>query len=112
MRKLRYVRSEGPVITQPGHCSTEMAGEQRTQMTIEVKIYAYLRYSLPDSDRLAHENRWDVPEGTTLGQVLRMLSLPEELHVLLLLNGSQCADEESVLTEGDLVYVYPVMTGG
>ena len=81
-------------------------------MTIEVRIYDDLRYYLADSGKRDEGNRWEVEEGTTLGQVLGMLNLPKKVQVLLLLNGSPCNDEEKILQEGDIIFMHPLLEGG
>ena len=50
-------------------------------MIIRVKIYAYLRYYLPDPDPFTQNEEWDMPARTTIGQVLEKLNLPKEMRV-------------------------------
>jgi molybdopterin converting factor small subunit len=80
-------------------------------MIIRVKIYAYLRYYLPDPDKFTQNEELDMPERTTIGQVLEKLNLPMEMRVTVLLNG-HTSDEKTVLNEGDIVHILPQMAGG
>lgn len=80
-------------------------------MIIRVKTYAYLRYYLPAPDKFAQDEEWDVPEKTTIGQVLEKLNLPKEIRIIVLLNG-RTADGETALNEGDIVHILPLMAGG
>jgi hypothetical protein len=41
-----------------------------------------------------------------------MLSLPESLKVLSLLNGVHCREKEKSLKGGDTLLFYPLMSGG
>ena len=80
-------------------------------MIIRVKIYAYLRYYLPTPDKFTQDEEWDMPERTTIGQVLEKLNLPKEIRITVLLNGNT-ADEKTALNEGDIVHILPQMAGG
>jgi molybdopterin converting factor small subunit len=80
-------------------------------MIIRVKIYASLRYYLPDPDPFTRNEEWDMPVQTTIGQVLEKLNLPKEMRVNVLLNGKP-PDEKVALNEGDIVHILPQMAGG
>jgi len=80
-------------------------------MMIRVKIYAYLRYYLPDPDPFTQNEEWDMPAKTTIGHVLEKLHLPKEMRVTVLLNG-HTHDEKTVLNDGDIVHILPQMAGG
>jgi len=80
-------------------------------MIIKVKIYAYLRYYLPNPDKFTPDEEWDMPERTTIDQVLEKLSLPREVRITVLLNGNM-ADRKIPLKEGDIVHILPQMAGG
>jgi molybdopterin converting factor small subunit len=81
-------------------------------MKILVKLYATLRQYVPDSAAITNNEGIDVAEGTTIGRVMEMLSLPDSLRVLSLLNGVHCREKETVLKEGDTLLFYPLMSGG
>jgi hypothetical protein len=82
-------------------------------MRVHVRIHPYLRQSASASEKLAHGEKWDVPEGTSAAQIAAMLSLPKGFPVIVMVNGSSCSDpSHALLNEGDLVLVSPVMAGG
>ena len=80
-------------------------------MIIQVKIFSTLRHYVPNSDKRLDEDRWEVTEGVTVSQVLDMLNLPEGEVKTLLINGRN-ADMERILSEGDVLHVFPPMAGG
>jgi molybdopterin converting factor small subunit len=80
-------------------------------MRITVHIYAYLRYYLPASEKSALKKEWDLPERTTIKQVLERLKLPGDVRVTVLLNSSS-VDKMTVLKEGDILHILPQMGGG
>lgn len=53
----------------------------------------------------------EVAEGTTVGDLLRRLAIPEDLPRLLLLNGQE-ARPDRVLAAGDVVAILPPLAGG
>lgn len=77
----------------------------------EVNIFSSLRHHVPSSEKHFEGDKWDMPEGTTVGQVLKMLNLPEREVRILLINGRH-DDKERVLKEGDFSLVFPPMMGG
>ena len=82
-------------------------------MIIEVKVFSFLSKYVPPSDFRLDGNRWEVPEGTTVDDVLKMLSLPEkEAKTLLLLVNDLHAERESVENDGDVLHVAPPIVGG
>jgi molybdopterin converting factor small subunit len=80
-------------------------------MVIEVRVFASLCHYVPDSDRHLDGHKWDMVEGTKVGQVLDLLNIPEEEAKILLINGRH-ADRERALNEGDVLHVFPPMCGG
>ncbi len=80
-------------------------------MIIRVKIFAYLRYYLTAPNELTQNEEWDVPEETTIAQVLEKLNLPREIRIVVLLNG-RTADGATTLNEGDIVHILPQIAGG
>ena len=80
-------------------------------MIIEAKIFATLRHYLPNSPNRLDGDKWDIPEGATVAQVLEMLNLAEKEVKMLLINGRN-ADKKRVLNEGDVFHVFPIMAGG
>jgi molybdopterin converting factor small subunit len=80
-------------------------------MRISVNIYAYLRYYLPNQEKLFQEKEWNMPEGATVGQILEKLKLPKEVRITVLLNNNS-VDPKEVLKEGDIIHILPQMAGG
>ena len=81
-------------------------------MIIEIKIFSSLlhRY-VPDSERQLDRDKLDIKEGTTVGQVLDMLNIPEKEAAVLLING-QSVGRDRFLKEGDVFAVFPILAGG
>jgi molybdopterin converting factor small subunit len=80
-------------------------------MRVNVNIYAFLRYYLPDPENTMKDNEWIMPEGSTVGQVLKKIGLPKEVRVTVLVNNNS-VDEKTALHEGDVVHILPQMVGG
>jgi sulfur carrier protein ThiS len=80
-------------------------------MQITVNIYAFLRYYLPDQQKLFKEKQWNLPEGATVSHILERLKLPKEVRVTILLNNNS-VDQKAVLKEGDIIHILPQMVGG
>jgi molybdopterin synthase sulfur carrier subunit len=77
---------------------------------VEVQLTATLRAYLPvgtsgDSVVL------DVPQGTTVDQVVRSLNVPSSLERLTVVNGRD-ASPDQMLTEGDVLSLFPPLAGG
>ena len=77
-------------------------------MIIEVRLFAALRKFLPCQDG---PSRIDVPEGSSLGEVLDQLKVPREKPHILLRNGRHSQLDET-LAPGDVVSVFPPVAGG
>ena len=77
-------------------------------MEIEVKGYAsmgtYMSY-------LGRKNRLDIPEGSTIGDLFRLLKVPEGLRKVVIVNGHH-QTETYVLAPDDLVVFFPPLEGG
>jgi molybdopterin converting factor small subunit len=78
-------------------------------MRITVNIYSYLRYYLPDAEKLFKEKEWEVPEGSTIKTVVERLKLPKEIRVSVLLNNNS-VDQMTSLKEGDVIHILPQIT--
>jgi len=84
-------------------------------MKITFKLFATLQHKLPPEAQ-AHAVAIDVDEDITIHQVLHQFTVtPEEAH-LVLVNGIDfdCStrDQAGVLTEGDVLAVWPEVAGG
>jgi len=74
-------------------------------MRVTVKLFAFFR-----ADRFIKEDR-DLPTGTTAGQVVDDLNIDREEVGVLMLNSRHCKFE-TVLQEGDIYAIFPVIGGG
>ena len=79
-------------------------------MRVEVALFATLAAYLPaagggDSVTL------ELPDGTTVGQVVESLEIPADLDCLRVVNGRD-APPEQVLSDGDVLSVFPPLAGG
>lgn len=83
-------------------------------MKATLKLYALLGKYLPAG---AHKNEVeiDIEEGTTVGDVLRIHGVPDEMCHLVLINGSFVppgARDTATLHDGDALAVWPPVAGG
>ena len=76
-------------------------------MQIFVKLFGDLKSCAP-GDRSQFSLRLE--PGATLGDVQRMLSVPEGRHVALI-NGHR-SGREAPLAEGDVLVLMPIISGG
>lgn len=74
-------------------------------MNVKVKLFAYFR------DNRFMEEMWDLADGTTVGQVVDSLTIDREEVGVLMINSRHCAFE-TVLCEGDILAIFPVVGGG
>jgi molybdopterin converting factor small subunit len=77
---------------------------------VEVQLFATLAAYLPaaagsDSATL------DVPEGSTVDDLVRALAIPLELDCIRVVNGVD-ADPDQVLSAGDVLSIFPPLAGG
>ena len=80
-------------------------------MIIEIRIFSILRQYVPLSDRRLDGDRWEIPEGANVSQVLEILNIPEGQDMIILING-RSADMETTLNEEDVLRVFPPINGG
>ncbi len=78
-------------------------------MRVELALFASLRRYLPEGGA-GHEQTIDLPDGTTVGQVIAMLGLPDEPRVVFV-NGRHAPDDLA-LHDGDRLAVFPPVAGG
>ena len=77
-------------------------------MKVRVQLESYLdQYAPGDDPRFS----LDVPDGATVGDVLRKLGVPTEQAAVLTL-GDEAVDIAQQLQEGDRVTVIPPVAGG
>jgi sulfur carrier protein ThiS len=89
------------------------AGTNR--MRIVFKLYASLTKYLPADARYDNRVKLDLPQGTSIQQVIEPYGMPKELVHLVLVNGTYVAPEERltrVLEDGDVLAIWPPIAGG
>ena len=79
-------------------------------MKVAVHLTATLRGYLPPGTRGDHVVL-DVPDGTTVEQVIDSLRIPSELERLTVVNGFDATPDQR-LVEGDVLSVFPPLAGG
>ena len=80
-------------------------------MKIEVKLYASLAQYGPEESVGKPPQAMEVAEGTTIKELLKVLTVPAEAVKVVFLNGIHAKGDE-VLKEGDRVGVFPPVAGG
>lgn len=84
-------------------------------MRFELALFAHLTQYLPDVGEArhpgsVHTRTMDLPDGTTVGQVITMLQLPDEPRIVFV-NGRHAPDDQ-VLAESDRLAIFPPVAGG
>jgi len=79
-------------------------------MKIELRLFASLSRYLPERRR-GNLCAMEIPEGTTISDLLRRLGVPAEVRKIIILNGVH-AGESHALKEGDRIGVFPPVAGG
>ena len=79
-------------------------------MRIEVRLFATLVPYLPPGSRDG-AIALDVPDGSTVREVVRRLRIPADLERVTLVNGADAA-ADAPLRAGDVVTLFPPLAGG
>jgi molybdopterin converting factor small subunit len=79
-------------------------------VTVTVRLFATFRDCLPQH-AMRSGLQMDVAERDTVQALMQALAVPDDLPRIVLING-QHATETSVLTDGDIVSVFPPLIGG
>lgn len=79
-------------------------------MRVEVVLFAHLSNFQPDGQGGRHARTFELAEGTTVGDVIDGIGLPDEPRVIFVNN--RHAPEEQVLSEGDRLAIFPPVAGG
>lgn len=79
-------------------------------MRITVRLYATLRRYKPELPRGA-ALPLEVPPGTTVGQVVEQLGIPDRVPLVAMVNAAVCKLDH-VLVEGDKLMLFPPVAGG
>jgi molybdopterin converting factor small subunit len=79
-------------------------------MKLEIKLFANFREFLPPGTE--KYTCWlELEEGTTIGQVLEKLKIPDDIPMITLVNGLHRTFEDR-LQPGDVLSVFPPVAGG
>lgn len=79
-------------------------------MNVDVVLFAYLASFQPDGRGGRHSRTFELPEGTTIADVIQMIGLPDEPRVIFVNN--KHAEESAELHEGDRLAIFPPVAGG
>ncbi len=74
-------------------------------MRIQLKLFATLRNNRFDSKEL------DIAQGTTVEEIIRSIGIPAE-HVALVFVNNRHGGRETVLSDGDILALFPPIGGG
>jgi molybdopterin synthase sulfur carrier subunit len=79
-------------------------------VTVTVRLFATFRDFLPQH-AMQSGLQMDVHEHDTVQALMQALGVPDDLPKIILVNG-QHASERSLLSDGDIVSVFPPLIGG
>jgi molybdopterin converting factor small subunit len=79
-------------------------------MEIKLNLYASLAEYLPDRAR-GNPNLIELPEGTTIKQLIEQLHIPLDTPRIIFINGSH-ASLDALLQDGDRLGMFPPLAGG
>ena len=79
-------------------------------MIIEIQVPSLLHGKVPPTDKNLRGDKWEVPEETTVADVLEMLNLAN-LAIITIRNGCQ-ETKGAVLKEGDVLKIFSAVSGG
>jgi sulfur carrier protein len=79
-------------------------------LKVEIRLFATFRDFLPaGADKFSFTR--DFERGTTVGEVMGELKLPDDVPKIIIVNGTH-AKPEYVLEDGDVVSLFPPAAGG
>lgn len=84
-------------------------------MKIVFKLYASLTQYLPAESRYDNRLPLELPEGSSIAEVIEPFGLPQKLVHLVLVNGVYVPPEQRlshVLQDGDVLAIWPPIAGG
>ena len=79
-------------------------------MKVEVELFATLAAYLP-AGATGDSVTMDMPDGSTVEEVIRSLAIPTRLECLTVVNGRD-APSEHRLADGDVLSLFPPLAGG
>ena len=84
-------------------------------MNVTLRLFASLANQLPPESRRSHRLALDVEPGTTVLDIVRSRRVPEALCAIVLVNGVWVGRGDRatrVLTDGDVLAIWPPVAGG
>jgi sulfur carrier protein ThiS len=79
-------------------------------MQVEIRIANILRNKTSSFDKNLVKDKWDLPEGTKVFEILQMLNLTNSFTILVV-NDRQ-VNKETILRDGDVLKVFSAVSGG
>lgn len=79
-------------------------------MLIEIQVPSLLHEKIPPCDKNLRGDEWDVPEETSVADVLEMLNLTN-VAIVTIVNDRQ-AGKGAILKEGDVLKIFSAVSGG
>lgn len=79
-------------------------------MQVQIVLFAHLSTFQPDGQGGRHARTFDLAEGTSVGDVIAQLGLPDEPRVVFVNN--RHAEDARELAEGDRLAIFPPVAGG
>ena len=77
---------------------------------VRIRLFATLAAYLP-AGGAGDGATIEVPRGTTVGQVIRSLAVPDSLEYLIVVNGHDASSDQRLL-DGDVLTLFPPLAGG
>ena len=77
-------------------------------MKVEIKLFAGFRSYMPNAP---DQHFTDVPDGSTVGDIILSLNIPEEEKKIIFVNGVH-GTVDTVLRERDRLAIFPPVAGG
>jgi molybdopterin converting factor small subunit len=77
-------------------------------MKLRVELQTYLEQYSPDG---ANVFDYELPDGSTAGELMRKLLIPADLAAVIIVNGAN-TDASQPLKDGDTIVVIPPLAGG
>lgn len=79
-------------------------------MQVEIRIANILRNKKSSFDKNWVKDKWDLPEGTKVSEILQMLNLTNSFTILVV-NDRQ-VNKGTILRYGDVLKVFSAVSGG